>query len=83
MVLHSMADRSAQAARSFDDAAGSVEESLSIFQEMGSTHKSAHALSELGRIMRRQAQTEEAREVLDTALELLRKVGDQRCTSEL
>lgn len=80
MVLYKMAERSAQSGGNLDTAAHWVEESVSIFKKMGSTHDRAHALLELGTIMRRRGRPEEARDMLDTALELLRKLGDQRCT---
>ena len=57
-----------------------VEESLAICEEVGSPQDGAHALLEYGKILRRQGHITQAEEVLEDALERLRKAGDLRCT---
>ena len=79
MVMYKIAEASVRAGGDLAAAERHVEDSLEIFEALGSVHDSAHALLELGRIRRRRGEPADARRALETGLDRMRRVGDQRC----
>jgi tetratricopeptide (TPR) repeat protein len=81
MVLYKMAEAGVRAGLPLDTTEQWVNDSLAILEQMGSAHDIAHALLELGKIKRRQGHPLRAREVLESGLEQMQMIGDQRCTT--
>lgn len=79
MVLYKMGEAAVRAGVPLQQAESWVEESLAIFEAMGSSHDAAHARLELGKIKRR-SDPAAAVAFLSDALEGLRNLGDERCS---
>jgi predicted ATPase/DNA-binding SARP family transcriptional activator len=81
LVLYKMAQTRVAAWRDLDAALCWVRESLSIGAQLGTTHDIGHADNVLGWVLRRLGRPGEARCAFEAAVEIMRRVGDQRCTA--
>ena len=80
-ALYSTAGLAIEAGINLTEAHGWLEQALDLAVAAGSAHDEAHARLQLARLERMADRAEDAHGLLDAALPVFRRVGDQRCIS--